>query len=129
MKRRREQWCVEDLCQPPGWIASGRSKSEGHSSMLDALERRPEMPDRGFGPVQSSNSECTGKEARRRLEVLGRMPRRPERGFMCVVKEDMSLVGVRGEGVGQWPMMWAWPALRLNKRLDYHHYFSVLGGH
>lgn len=66
--------------------------------MLDVLERKPEMSDRWFGHVRSSNSEYTGKGVRLRLEVLGRMPRRrPNRGFMCVVKEDMRLVGVREE--------------------------------
>lgn len=37
--------------------------------------------------------------------------------------------GWRGHGVGQRLMMWAWPALRVNRRLDYHHCFSGLGGH
>lgn len=80
--------------------------------MLDVLERKPEMPDRWFGHVQSSNSEYIGKGVRLRLEVLGRMPRRRPNKGIYVCSEGGHEVGWcerrgwRGYRVQRWLRMW-----------------------
>lgn len=54
---------------------------------------------RWFGHTKKRDNDDVGKKILR-LELPGKRPRgSPKRRFMDVIKEDMRVIGVRGDGV------------------------------